>query len=382
MSSNHNKFFQSAPLVRLGDYIVRSTVNNRDEMYGIELIEGVTNEGVFSTPKGNPMDVDLKPYKIVNSGAFVYNPSRLNLGSIAYRTGGLCIVSHLYIVFYLNDEGKKKIDPNWLFMYFRRDEFYREVTFRNFGSQRPEFNFNDMSDIMIPLPDIAVQRKYVDIYNTMIANQQSYERGLEDLKLVCDGYIEDLRRRVPCEKIGAYLVESDQRNTTGLPVEAVRGIATSKELIPTKANMDGVSLDNYKVVNPGQIAYVADTSRRGDKISLGFNDTQEQFLVSSISTVFGTKKEKLLPEYLMLFFTRAEFDRYARFNSWGSARETFDWSEMCGVEIPIPDIGTQKAIAQMYTVYVTRTKINEQLKAQIKDICPILIRGSLEEGTQ
>ena len=83
----------------------------------------------------------------------------------------------------------------------------------------------------------------------------------------------------------------------------------------------------------------------------------------------------------MLFFTRAEFDRYARFNSWGSARETFDWSEMCRVKIPIPDIETQKAIAQMYTVYVTRTKINEQLKAQIKDICPILIRGSLEEGT-
>ena len=379
MRSNHYTVFPNAPKVRLGDYIMRSTVNNRDEKYGIELIEGVTNEGVFASPKGNPLDVDLKPYKIVNNGAFVYNPSRLNLGSIAYRTGGLCIVSHLYIVFYLNEEGKKRIDPDWLFMYFRRDEFYREVTFRNFGSQRPEFNFNDMSDIMIPLPDIAVQQKYVAIYKAMVANQQSYERGLEDLKLVCDGYIEDLRRRVPCEKIGEYLVESDQRNTNGLSVESVRGIATSKELIPTKANMDGVSLDKYKVVNPGQIAYVADTSRRGDRISLGFNDTQEQFLVSSISTVFGTKKDKLLPEYLMLFFTRADFDRYARFNSWGSARETFDWCEMCNVEIPIPDIETQKAIAQMYMVYVTRTKINEQLKTQIKDICPILIRGSLEE---
>ena len=103
-------------------------------------------------------------------------------------------------------------------------------------------------------------------------------------------------------------------------------------------------------------------------------------MVSSISTVFGTKKEKLLPEYLMLFFTRAEFDRYARFNSWGSARETFDWDEMCNVEIPVPDISIQKAIAEMYTVYIARTRINEQLKAQIKDICPILIRGSLEEG--
>ncbi len=367
--------------IRLGDYIEPSTANNKELKYGSEYIVGVNSQGIFTDPKGNTDGVDLRPYKIVKNGAFVYTPTRINLGSIAYRTQGLCLVSHLYIVFYLTDEGKKVINPTWLYMYLRRKEFGREIDFRLFGSARPEFSFSDICETIIPLPDIEAQNKYVSIYNAMVANQQSYERGLDDLKLVCDGYIEDLRRRVPSEKIGAYLVESDQRNTTGLPVEAVRGISTSKELIPTKANMDGVSLDNYMVVGPGQIAYVADTSRRGDRISLGFNDTQERFLVSSISTVFGTKKEKLLPEYLMLFFTRAEFDRYARFNSWGSARETFDWSEMCNVEIPIPDIATQKAIAQMYTVYVTRTRINEQLKAQIKDICPILIRGSLEDNT-
>jgi type I restriction enzyme S subunit len=151
-------------------------------------------------------------------------------------------------------------------------------------------------------------------------------------------------------------------------------------MIPTKANMDGVGLDNYKTVRPGQIAYVSDTSRRGDKISLGFNDTDDTFLVSSISTVFGTKTDHLIPEYLMLFLTRTEFDRYARFNSWGSARETFDWEEMCNIQIPIPDITDQKAIAEVYAVYVKRKKINEQLKEQIKDICPILIKGSLEEG--
>lgn len=380
MNSNHKTSFMNVPRVRLGDYITRSTENNRNLKYGIELIEGVTNEGVFAAPKGNPLDVDLKPYKIVNNGAFVYNPSRLNLGSIAYRTNGMCIVSHLYIVFYLNDMGKKKIDPDWLFMYFRREEFYREVAFRNFGSQRPEFNFNDMSDITIPLPDISIQRQYVAIYKSMVANQQSYERGLEDLKLVCDGYIEDLRRKLPCKKIGQYLRESNQRNDIGLEVDSVRGLATNKEMIPTKADMRGVALSNYKVVNPGQIAYVPDTSRRGDKISLGFNNTTEPFLVSSISIVFGTNHDCLLPDYLMLFLTRTEFDRYARFNSWGSARETFDWSEMCNIKIPIPDIKIQKAIAEVFTVYVSRKRINEQLKAQIKDICPILIRGSMEEN--
>ena len=160
---------------------------------------------MFAKPKGNTNGVDLKPYKIVNNGAFVYNPTRLELGSIAYRTEGLCIVSHLYMVFYLTEEGRKIINPLWLYMYFRRSEFCREVTFRNFGSQRPEFNFNDMSDIVIPLPDMISQQKYVDIYNAMRSNQQNYEQGLEDLRLVCDAYIERLRQKMPCEPIGNYV---------------------------------------------------------------------------------------------------------------------------------------------------------------------------------
>lgn len=366
---------------KLGALIELCDVRNYDGIYTLNDIRGISTGKEFIETKANMDGVSLSSYKVVDCQEFVYVADTSRRGdkiAIAFNTGEKpVLISSIYTVFRVAD--KDRLLSDYLFMFFNRPEFDRYARFNSWGSARETFDWDTMCDIDIELPDLPTQQKYVDIYKAMVANQQSYERGLEDLKLVCDGYIEDLRRRVPCEKIGAYLVESDQRNTHGLPVEAVRGIATSKELIPTKANMDGVSLDNYKVVNPGQIAYVADTSRRGDKISLGFNDTQEQFLVSSISTVFGTKKEKLLPEYLMLFFTRAEFDRYARFNSWGSARETFDWGEMCNVEIPIPDIATQKAIAQMYTVYVTRTKINEQLKAQIKDICPILIRGSLEE---
>ena len=192
--------------IRLGDYIIRSIPNNRDLKYGVELISGVTSQGVFAIPKGDPIDVNLKPYKIVNNGAFVYIPTRLDLGSIAYRTDGLCIVSHLYMVFYLTEEGKRIIDPTWLYIYFRRNEFLREVTFRNFGSQRPEFNFEDMSDIIIPLPDLPTQQKYVDIYNAMVANQQAYERGLEDLKTVFTSYIEELRRNDPVFPIGLYIM--------------------------------------------------------------------------------------------------------------------------------------------------------------------------------
>lgn len=368
--------------IRLGDYITHSTANNRDLKYGAELIEGVTNEGVFSAPKGNPLDVDLKPYKIVNNGAFVYNPSRLDLGSIAYRTDGLCIVSHLYIVFYLNEAGKKIIDPAWLFIYFRRKEFYREVAFRNFGSQRPEFNFYDMSDILIPLPSISGQRKYVNIYRAMLANQQSYERGLKDLKLACDGYIEDLWRKVPCEAIGKYLKLTESRNEDlQFEIEAVRGVSIEKQFIETKADMKGVDLRPYLLIRPNNFAYVPVTSRNGEKISIALNNSGATYICSSSYTVFESiDAEKLLPQYLILYFSRDEFNRYARFHSWGSARETFDWSAMRSIQIPIPDIKVQEAIAEIFTVYTTRKCINEQMKAQIKNICPILIRGSLEDG--
>lgn len=368
--------------IRLGDYIERSTANNSNLKYGEELIAGVNNTGVFTTPKGSTAGVNLKPYKIVQNGAFVYNPTRLDLGSIAYRTEGLCIVSHLYMIFYLTEEGKKIINPQWLFMYFRRKEFQREVTFRNFGSQRPEFNFEDMSDIVVPLPPLDIQQKYVDVYNAMLANQQSYERGLEDLKLTCDSYIDQLRSKYPLQKLGAFISLSEAKNEDlQYGIDDVRGVSIEKKFIDTKANMEGVSLRPYAVVKPDEFAYVTVTSRNGGKISLAHNNTQDSYICSSSYVIFAvTNTNALLPSYLAMLFRRGEFDRYARFHSWGSARETFDWDEMCDVKIPVPSIEIQQDIVNIYEAYLTRKEINDKLKSQIKDLCPILIKGSLEEG--
>ena len=363
--------------IRLGDYIVRSTANNHDLKYGIDLITGVTSQGVFDTPKGNPLDVDLKPYKIVNNGAFVYNPTRLNLGSIAYRTEGLCIVSHLYMIFYLTDEGKKKIDPYWLYIYFRRDEFRREVTYRNFGSQRPEFNFNDMSDIVIPLPDLPTQQKYVDIYKAMLANQQSYELGLEDLKLVCDGYIEELRRRYPCKTIGPYLAEQNERNTD-LHTVNVQGVNSTSTFGETRANTNGLDFSNYKIVRHNQFAFNPSRINLG---SIALYKEDDECIISPMYCVFSvTDENALLPEYLMLWFGRKEFQRSTLFYATGSVRDTFDFSLMKEVEIPIPEIGIQKSIAEVYSCYISRKAISERLKDLIKNICPILIKGSIDEA--
>lgn len=365
--------------IRLGDYIERSTSNNKDLKYGTDLITGVTNEGIFTSPKGNPEGVDLRPYKIVNNGAFVYNPTRLDLGSIAYRTEGLCIVSHLYIVFYLNDNGKKIIDPQYLFIYFRRKEFCREVTFRNFGSQRPEFSFNDMSDIEIPLPPYPVQQKYVDIYNAMLANQQSYECGLEDLKLSFDALLDKYKHSAPKRTISTILREVDYRNA-GNAVTNVQGINISKQFMPSIANTHEVDLSKYKVVKKGQFAFSGMQTGRDECIRIALFDKELPVIISPAYTVLESKDPTVLSEYVMMWFSRKEVDRLGWFMSDASIRTNLDKDRFYEIEIPVPNIKIQQDIVDIFKVYNARKEIAEKLKAQIQNICPILIKGSIEEG--
>lgn len=369
---------------KLGPFLELLENKNSDLQYGIDDVRGVNNLKQLMPTKADLLNRDLSKFQIVYPGNFVFNHRTSRNGSkfsIAYNdTETPYICTEDYVVFRIKPERRNDLLARWLYMYFNRPEFDRYVITNSWGSSTEFYNWEDVCNIELIIPSMRVQQKYVDVYNSMLANQQSYERGLEDLKLTCDAYIEDLRRKMSCEPIGKYLILSDARNDMGLEVDAVRGLAVSKGMIETKANMNGVSLSGYKIVPPHYIAYVSDTSRRGDKMSMGYNDTENTYLVSSISTVFTTDTEKLLPEFLMLYFCRDEFDRYARFHSWGSARETFDWDEMCGVEIPIPDISIQQDIVNIYHVYNERKQINEQLKNQIKDICPILIKGSIEEG--
>lgn len=367
---------------KLGELIQIHDERNVELAYGLNDVKGISIQKEFIETKADMSGVSLKPYILVKPGCFAYVTVTSRNGekiTIAHNnTNNTYIISSSYIVFRV-----KRTDlllPDYLFMYFKRSEFDRYARYNSWGSARETFSWEEMCDIDIELPDIAIQQKYVDIYNAMLENQRCYESALEDLKLVCDAYIEELSKDYQSVTIGQFIFQRDLRNDGSLGVSSVRGIATSKEFINTKADMEGVGLNNYKVVAPGQFAYVPDTSRRGDKISLALNISENTYLVSSISIVFDTQKDVLLPEYLMLFFVRSEFDRYARFHSWGSARETFDWSEMCDVQIPIPDIKIQQYIVNIYTAYLLRKEINEQLKTQVKDVCPILIKGSLEEA--
>lgn len=365
---------------RLGELLERNTEYNEHLEFGLSSVRGVLNTKGIADTKANVDDRDLSKFLVVRPGGFIFNHRVHDKLGLGYNTSDdTYIFTNDYVAFYVRPAIAGKILlPDYLYIWYLRPEFDRYMLFKTYGSATLFFNWDNMCELEIDLPDILIQQKYVDIYNAMVANQQSYERGLEDLKLVCDGYIEDLRRRMPCEKIGPYIERYDVRNGKD-GTKNVMGISTSKQFREPTSKVNKEELANYKVCHPRQITFVQ-TTHNEKVFTYAFNNTDEDIVVSSVNEVFSAKEEKLYPEYLCMFFNRTEFDRYARFHSWGSARETFTWNDLIEVQIPIPDIEVQKSIAEIYSVYIMRKKINEQLKAQIKDICPILIKGSLEEA--
>ena len=172
--------------------------------------------------------------------------------------------------------------------------------------------------------------------------------------------------------LGEYIRQVDIRNKEGKK-ENLLGVSVQKQFIQSIANTVGTDFTKYKIVKKGQFTYIPDTSRRGDKIAIALLEDYEEGLVSNVYTVFEViDTEKLLPEYLMLWFSRPEFDRYARFKSHGSVREVMDWEEMCKVELPVPDIEKQRKIVKAYKTITDRIalkqKINDNLVATLQII--------------
>lgn len=162
------------------------------------------------------------------------------------------------------------------------------------------------------------------------------------------------------KRLGDYIRQIDIRNKE-LAINKLLGVSISKKFIPSIANTIGTDLSNYKIVRTGQFAYGPVTSRNGDKISIAYL-TESDCIISSSYTVFEvTKSSELNPEYLMLWFSRPEFDRYARFMSHGSVREIFDWEEFCRIEFPLPSIEEQNEIVKGYNTITNRIELKQKI---------------------
>jgi len=367
---------------KLGELIELVEETNSKGKYGPDDVRGMTITKEIIPTKADVANTDLRKFIVVHPNEFVFNPrthgKKIGFG---FNNSDECfLISWNNIAFRVKKDAQNIVIPTYLFLHFNRQEWDREACFCSWGSSTEVFSWDAICDMKLSLPSIEQQRKYVDVYLALQNNLTVYQSKVEELKLVCDGYMDQLKKKCGKVKVGGFIEQYDKRNTKGEHgLDAVMGISTEKTFINTKADMNGVSLNSYKVVMKDTFVYVPDTSRRGDKMAIALNRGEKSLLVSSIYTTFRSKDtNKLLPEYLFMFFDRPEFDRYSRFNSWGSAREVFTMDDMNDVRIPIPDISVQKEIVNIHKCYIERQRIAAQLKEQLNNLCPILIKGSLE----
>ena len=182
------------------------------------------------------------------------------------------------------------------------------------------------------------------------------------------------------KRLGDYIREVNVRNRE-LKVTNLLGVSISKEFMPSIANTIGTDMSAYKIVERGQFAYGPVTSRNGDKVSIALLDGYDDAIISQAYTVFEViDHEQLLPEYLMMWFRRPEFDRYARFHSHGSAREIFDWDELCDVMLPIPSISRQREIVSEYETLTNRIRLNNQMIQHLEATAQALYRKTFADN--
>ena len=328
---------------------------------------GININKEFMPTVANTEGLDETSYKVVRKNRFVFSGMQTGRDECIrismYTKDNPIIISPAYTTFEIIAE--EIVLPSYFFMIFLSRERDRLGWFYSDGSIRSNLDWDRFCDMELNLPDIPTQQKYVDVY-------------LEDLKVALDSQVDKIKHSAPRMRIGNILDEVDNRNSEGV-IKNVQGINISKQFMPSVADINGVDLRKYKVVQKGQLAFSGMQTGRDECIRIALHDTEQPIIISPAYTVFEVKEETVIPEYVMIWFSRNESDRRGWFMSDSSVRSNLDLERFYEIQIPIPVKKLQEAVVTFYEVYITRKKINEQLKTQIKNICPILIRGSLEE---
>ena len=366
---------------KLANYIQQCETRNLSNTYTINNVRGISIQKKFIKTKADMKSVNLLPYYVVSPNDFAYVTVTSRNGekiTIAHNdTQDTYLVSSSYVVFKVSRPDI--LHPDYLFMWFNRPEFDHYARFNSWGSARETFSWEDMCDIDIALPPLHIQQKYVNIYNAMLANQRCYERGLDDLKLVCDAYIEEFKHTTNRISLGDLIQEVDERNTEN-KITFVNGVNKEKQFMPSVAN--GENLSKYKVVRKNKFACNLMHVGRDIAVPVALNNSDNPLIVSPAYIVFEVLNSKILPEFLLSWLSREETDRFAWFMSDTNVRSGMEKKRFYELDIPVPPLSEQKALVDIHKVYTLRRSINAKLQAQIKSICPILIKGSLEEGSK
>lgn len=359
------------------------TVIDERNNLGIKSFYGININKEFMPTAANTNGLDESKYKIVRKNTFVFSGMQTGRDECIrismYSKNDPILVSPAYTTFKIT--AINKILPMYFFMYFLSSEKDRLGAFLSDGSVRSNLDWEVFCNIELSLPSIEIQKKYVNIYSSMLMNQQCYEMGLEDLKLSYEALIDEYKYKADRKKIGDILKEIDYRNVDNSIID-VQGININKEFMPSVANIYNVDLTKYKIVRKGQFAFSGMQTGRDECIRIALHNKEKDIIISPAYTVLEMEDKTILPEYVMMWFSRKEIDRLGAFLSDGSIRTNLDKDRFDEIEIPVPKLEIQKAIVKIYNAYNMRREISQKLKTQIQKICPILIKGSIEEALQ
>ncbi len=349
---------------------------DRRNIYGLDYpFFGINKDKTFMPTVADTNNLDNTKYKIVEEGDFVFSGMQTGrdicIRIALYDKEEPILLSPAYTTFRIKDENK--ILPQYLFIQFNRFEMDRYGWFLSDGSIRSNLDWDRFCDIGIPLPSIEIQEELVATYNGLKSLAEQNEALIEPLSKACEAFIANCKKSYKKVELGKYIRELDIRNTDN-SIKLVKSVSVTKEFKDTNAKVNKEELSGYKIVPPNFIAYVQ-TTKNEKCFANALNTTDDTYVVSQVDRVITTKDaSKLNIEYLHLIFRSNEFDRYAIFNSWGSARETFDWSELCRVKIPLPPLEVQQSIVDLYKCLEEAGKIAFEARKKLKTLCPALVQ--------
>ena len=337
-------------------------------------VYGINKDNEFMPTVANLEGVDTSKYKVLTKGVFAFNGMHVGrdiaipIGKYDFDSDAL--ISPAYTPFKINDNHSLLVE--YFEVIIRVDEFDRLAWFYCDSSVRGGLDWKRFLDIEIPLPSLSEQQKVVNAWKAFREIKEQNEAKAAPLMQLCQSYIQELKHKYPAQEIGPYIEECTERNYT-LQSKNVRGVSTEKEFRVPQSRVDFDKLDNYKVVYKDQFVFVP-TTDTWRCLALCLNKEDEPIIVSPIYCVFSINQEKIIPEYLHLFCRRKEIDRYARFHSWGSARENFNFPDMQRLSIPLPPLDVQRAIVNIYKCANEAKQIAAEADRLSREVCPALLQ--------
>lgn len=363
--------------VRLGDYIALcDEVNSAGKEYPML---GINKDKVFMPTVANVSTVDIRKYKIVSKGRFVFSGMQTGrdvcIRIALYDNDTPALISPAYTTFTVRED--KDMLSEFFFMYFMRAEMDRYGWFISDSSVRSNLDWVRFVEIQIPLPSPEKQRELVATWKGLRDMKEQNEAMAAPLMQLCQSRLQELKHTYPLTEIGPYIELCDETNAESIPYKML-GINKDKVFMPTAANVSTVDIKKYKVVKSGRFVFSGMQTGRDVCIRISLYDDEEPCLVSPAYTTFTIKEGmSLLPEYFFLYFKRTEMDRLGWFVSDSSVRSNLDWNRFLEIQIPIPSKDEQQAIVNIYKCAAECKRISEEADRLSREICPALMQKAI-----